>query len=58
MDHYMISESVASSTAKDNTLDLENFNYKDAFDDDLSVATSMSYMTPLEDGSYTASDPE
>ncbi len=57
-DHYMASASIASSATKENTLDLENFNYKDAFDDTLSNVSSMNYMTPLEDQSFTESDPE
>ena len=54
----MASASIASSATKENTLDLENFNYKDAFDDTLSIVSSMNYMTPLEDQSFTESDPE
>jgi hypothetical protein len=57
-EQYMASISTASLT-KDNTLDLENFNYGDTFkDDQLSIASSMNYMTPLEDSSFTVSDPE
>jgi hypothetical protein len=54
----MATESLASSTTKENTLDLENFNYKDAFDDTLSIPLSENYMTPIEDQSFTESDPE
>ena len=57
-DHFMASASVASSTIQKNTLDLENFNYKDASDDMLSMQSSMYYMTPVEDLSLTESDPE
>ena len=57
-DHYMASASVASSNIEENTLDLENFNYKDASDDILSVESSMHYMTPIEDMSLTESDRE
>jgi hypothetical protein len=56
---YMASVSaVASKPTKEETLDLESFNYKDAFSDQLSMASSMDYMTPIDDESPTESDPE
>ena len=54
----MASASIVSSATKENTLDLENFNYKDAFNDTLSNVSSMNYMTPMEDQSFTESNPE
>jgi hypothetical protein len=61
IDQFMASASTNISLASkdDNTLDLENFNYKDAFGDEIiSVASSMNYMTPIEDLSFTQSDSE
>jgi hypothetical protein len=57
-DQYMASTSVVSNTIKENTLDYDSFNYKDAFSDELSIASSTNYMTPIDDQSRTESDPE
>lgn len=56
-DQYMASASVVNNDTKENTLDLENFNYEDAFNDKLSIASSV-YYTPIDDESWTESDPE
>jgi hypothetical protein len=49
-----------ASLPKDNTLDLENFNYSDVFNDDQnSNASTLNYMTPLDTSdSFTETDPE
>jgi hypothetical protein len=57
-DQYMASASVVSNTNKENTLNFDSFNYKEAFSDELSIASSTNYMTPIDDQSRTESDPE
>jgi hypothetical protein len=54
----MASASVVSNTNKENTLNFDSFNYKEAFSDELSIASSTNYMTPIDDQSRTESDPE
>jgi hypothetical protein len=54
---YMASASVVNNKTKEDELDLDSFNYKDAFSDELSIASSTNYDLE-DDQSRTESDPE